>query len=151
MLKAKDIMTPNPVTISPETGISDAVKLLLEKGFNGLPVVDARGRLQGVLCQSDLIAQQKSLDMPSIFSLLDGFIPMFGLKETERDIQRITALTVSEAMSKNPITATPETSLEELANLMVRSKYYSLPVVDQGKVVGIVGKEDILRTIVPAE
>ena len=151
MLKAKDIMTPSPVTISPETGISDAVKLLLEKGFNGLPVVDGQGRLLGVLCQSDLIAQQKSLDMPSVFSLLDGFIPMFGLKETERDIQRITALTVAEAMSKNPVTATPETSLEELANLMVRSKYYSLPVVEQGKVVGIVGKEDILRTIVPAE
>lgn len=58
MLKAKDIMTKEVATVSPETEISTAAKLLLEKRINGLPVVDAFGRLVGVLCQSDLVAQQ---------------------------------------------------------------------------------------------
>lgn len=148
MLTAREIMTPDPVTINPEAGIAEAVKILLEKRFNGLPVVDAVGKLVGVICQSDLVAQQKKLEVPSVFSLLDGFIPVFGTRETEQDIKKITALTVEQAMTKSPVTATPDTVLEDLATLMVKSKYYSLPVVEDGKVIGIVGKEDILRTVI---
>lgn len=147
MLTARDIMTPNPVTISPEAGIMDAVKILLEKRFNGLPVVDGEGLLVGVICQSDLVAQQKKLELPSVFSLLDGFA-VFGARKAELDFEKMYALTVEQAMSRNPVTATPDTPLEDLATLMVKSKYYSLPVVMNGKVVGIVGKEDILRTLV---
>jgi hypothetical protein len=72
MLKAKDIMTKEPITVSPNTEITKAAKLLLEKGINGVPVVDS-GRLVGILCQSDLIAQQKNLPMPSVFTLLGQF------------------------------------------------------------------------------
>lgn len=150
MLKARDIMTKNPVTITPQTGIVDAVKLLLEKRFNGLPVVDDEGRLVGVICQSDLVAQQKKLELPSLFSFLGGFIPMPGAKNTEEDIKKITALTVGQAMTASPVTASPHTSLEDLATLMVKSKYYTLPVLEEGRVVGVVGKEDILRTVINA-
>ena len=59
MLKAKDIMTRNPITVSPETEIRQAAALLLKKRINGVPVVNDKGRLVGILCQSDLIAQQK--------------------------------------------------------------------------------------------
>lgn len=149
MQTARDIMTPNPVTISPQASVGEAVKILLEKHFNGLPVVDDEGTLLGVLCQSDLVAQQKKLQMPTVFSLLDGFIPTFGWKETERDIKKITALTVEEAMSPSPLTVSPDTDMESVATLMLQSKYYSLPVVEKGKVVGIIGKEDILRTLLP--
>ena len=75
MLRAEDIMTKEPVTLSPETEIVEAAKLLLEKNINGVPVVDGIGKLVGILCQSDLIKQQKRLPIPSIFTLLDGFIP----------------------------------------------------------------------------
>ncbi len=54
-------------------------------------------------------------------------------------------------MTPNPVTATPETALEDLASLMVKAKFYSLPVVEDGKLVGIIGKEDILRTLVEPE
>ena len=149
MQTARDIMTPNPVTISSKAGVGEAVKILLEKHFNGLPVVDEAGVLVGVICQSDLVAQQKKLEMPSIFSLLDGFIPMFGWKEAEKDFKKITALTVEEAMSRTPVTVKPDLDLESIATLMLKSKHYSLPVVENGKVIGIIGKEDILRTLIP--
>lgn len=147
MLKARDIMTPNPVTIGPDTPITEAVKILLEKRFNGLPVVDADGALLGVLCQSDLVAQQKTPDAPSIFTILDGFIS-FGLKHAEQDLHKITALTAREAMTESPITVRPDTRLDEIASLMVKAKYYSLPVLENGRVTGIIGKEDILRTVI---
>ena len=147
MLTARDIMTKDPITIGPETSISDAVKILLDKRFNGLPVIDGNGALLGVLCQSDLVAQQKSFEIPSVFSILDGFIPI-GWKQAEKDFEKITALTAQQAMTKNPVTVAPDTPLDKLASMMVKAKYYSLPVLENGKVVGIIGKEDILRTVV---
>jgi CBS domain-containing protein len=137
MLKAKDIMTKEPITLSPKTEITKAAKLLLEKGINGVPVVDS-GRLVGILCQSDLIAQQKNLPMPSVFTLLDGFIPLRSAKHFEKAIQKIAATTV---------TVQPETGIEEIASLMVDRNFHTLPVVEGGKLVGVIGKEDILRTL----
>jgi len=61
MLTVRDIMTPNPLTVTAEAEIAEAIALLLKNDFNGLPVVDAGGKLVGILCQSDLIAQQKTL------------------------------------------------------------------------------------------
>jgi len=76
MLKVKDIMTKDVITVLPEMEIAHAAKLLLEKGINGVPVVDETGKMIGILCQEDLITQQKSFPIPSVFTLLDGFIPL---------------------------------------------------------------------------
>ena len=148
MRTARDIMTPDPITISPEAPIAEAVKILLDKHFNGLPVIDAQGALVGVICQSDLVAQQQKLEIPSMFTLLDGFIPLPGWKKAEQDFAKMNALTVGQAMTTSPVTTSPDTPLEDLASLMVKAKYYSLPVMENGKIVGIIGKEDILRTLV---
>ncbi|MEJ2728315.1 MAG: CBS domain-containing protein, partial [Deltaproteobacteria bacterium] len=76
MLKVKDIMTRELITVSPQTEITSAAKILLEKRINGLPVVDDSGKLVGILCQGDLVAQQKSIPIPSVYTLLDSFIPL---------------------------------------------------------------------------
>lgn len=147
MLKAIDIMTPNPVTLSPDSDIRTAVALLIDRKINGAPVVDASGKLVGVLCQSDLVAQQKQVTMPSLFSMLDGFIALSSREDFEREIQKIAATKVSQAMTVNPKSVTPQTPIDEIATVMVNEKLYTLPVVDAGKLVGVVGKEDILRTL----
>lgn len=148
MLKAKDIMTTDVVSISPDADIAEAVRLLLDKGYNGLPVVDARGGIIGILCQSDLVAQQKKLSIPSVFSLLDGFLPMSSMKDLDKEMEKISALTVKHAMTADPAFATPETGVEDVATMMVERSYHTVPVVDGGKVVGIIGMSDILKTIV---
>jgi len=147
MLKVKDIMTRELITVLPETEIVHATKLLLENRINGLPVTDETGKLVGILCQSDLIAQQKKLPIPSFFTFLNGLIPMTSMKQIEKQVQKITATTVAQAMTKNPVTVQPDTDIEEVAALMVDNSFHTIPVVDEGKLVGIVGKEDILRTL----
>jgi len=149
MLKAGDIMTKELITVSPEMEIVRAAKILLEKGINGVPVVDS-GRLVGILCQSDLIAQQKSLPIPSIFAFLDGFLPLRSLKNFDKAFQKIAATTVRDSMTPDPVTVRPETSIEEIASLMVDKNLHTLPVVEAGKVVGMIGKEDVLRTLISA-
>jgi len=147
MLKAKDIMTKEVITVHPETEVVQAAKLLLEHHINGLPVVDKEGHLEGIICQSDLIAQQKKIPLPSFFILLDSFIPLTSHKNIEKELHKIAAITVIDAMTLDPITVGPETGLEEIATLMVKNNIHTLPVLDQGKLVGIIGKEDILRTL----
>jgi CBS domain-containing protein len=147
MLKVKDIMTKEVKTVSPETEITKAAKLLLSERINGIPVIDKTGRLVGILCQSDLIAQQKSIPIPSLFTLLDGYIPLTLLNRLEREVEKIVAIKVEDAMTPDPITVKPDTDIEKVAGLMVEKNYHTLPVIDGGRLVGIVGKEDVLRTL----
>ena len=148
MLTANDIMTKNPLTVTPDMEITKAVNLLLEKKINGLPVVDNTGKLVGILCQSDLVALQKTLPLPSVFSFMDGFFLTISLTNLEKDLKKISAATVSDAMTPEPHTVSPQTPLETIASFMVDEKYHTLPVVDGDKLVGIVGKEDVLRSLI---
>ena len=148
MLKVRDIMTTELITVSPEMEVVQATKLLLENRINGVPVTDETGKLVGVLCQSDLIAQQKKLPIPSFFTLLNGLIPLISKKNIEKQVQKIAAITVAQAMTANPVTVQPDMKIEEVAALMVDRNFHTVPVVDEGELVGIVGKEDMLRTLI---
>jgi len=150
MFRVKDIMTSDVIFVTPEMEIVQAARLMLEKRVNGLPVVDSSGTVVGILCQSDLVAQQKSVPIPSLFSLLDGFMPLTSLKRIEKEVEKIAAITVAEAMTAKPVTVTPDTAIEEVASLMVDKCFHTLPVVKDGKLVGVVGKEDVLRTLIPS-
>lgn len=150
-MKVKDIMTKDPITVSPEADITYVAKTLLENHINGVPVVDETGDLVGIICQSDLIIQQKELPIPSFFTLLDGFIPLTSMKAFEQEVQKVVATKVADIMTPSPVTITPDTTIETVAALMVERNFHTLPVVDEEKLVGIVGKEDMLKTIMPAE
>ena len=148
MLKAKDIMTTSPITVTPDMEIINAAKTLLENRINGVPVIE-KGKLVGILCQSDLISQQKKFPMPSLFTFLDGFIPLQSNKDIEKTVKKIAATVVRDAMTPNPVTVTPNTGIEEIASLMIDKNFHTIPVVEKNKLVGIIGKEDILKTLIP--
>jgi len=148
MLKAKDLMTRDVITVTPETEVTEIARLLLEKRFNGVPVVNQNGDLVGMICQSDLIAEQKKLPLPSVFTILDAFIPIYLPGKAEKEVQKIAAMKASQAMTSDPVTVDPEAGIDEIASIMVNRSIYTIPVLEGGKLVGIIGKEDILRTLV---
>ena len=147
MITAKDIMTSDPVVVEQDWDIGKATAIMIERGFNGLPVTDDTGRLVGIICQSDIIAQQKKLPLPSFFTFLDGLISLRSMKSLEKEAQKIAATTVADAMTPDPVNVAPDTGIETLAALMVDNSFHTLPVVENGKLVGVVGKEDVLRTL----
>jgi CBS domain-containing protein len=151
MIKAKDIMEKNIITLSPDTEISKAVEILLKNHINGVPVVDANGELMGILCQSDLIFQQKDIPIPPIFAILDSVFPLSSSKSLEDQFQKMVATKVVHAMVKKVTTVTPDTSVSELAGLMVEKHFHTLPVMEGTKLVGIIGKEDVLKTLMPKD
>jgi CBS domain-containing protein len=150
MIKAKDIMTRDIVSVTPETEVTEVAKLLLDKHFNGVPVLDGNGDMVGIICQSDLIAEQKKLPLPSVFTILDSFIPIHPLGKTTREVHKIAAIKASDAMTPHPVSVAPETGIDEVAEVMVNRGFHTLPVVEGGKLVGIIGKSDVLRTLVPS-
>ncbi|MFO7595521.1 MAG: CBS domain-containing protein [Desulfocurvibacter africanus] len=146
MFSAKDIMSTQVITFTPDTEIVAAARVLLEKRINGAPVVEG-DRLVGILSQTDLVAQQKTLTMPTLFTLLDGFIPLRSYEKLDEDMRKISAMTVGEAMTVKPVTVRPDTAITDIAQIMVEKKIHTLPVVEGDRLVGVIGKEDVLRTL----
>lgn len=148
MITAKDIMETNVISVTPETEINDAAKLLLDNHINGVPVVDDHDKIIGILCQSDLIFQQKEVPFPPIFTVLDSFIPLSSSQKMEDEFKKISAVKVEQAMIKNPVVVSPDTPVTEIASLMVEKHFHTIPVAKDNKVIGIIGKEDVLKTMI---
>ena len=112
MITAKDVMTRDVITVSPDMEIVVAAKILMDNHINGAPVVDETGEILGILCRDDLISQQKKLPLPSFFIVLDGLIPLASSKHVEKEMEKIAATTVEHAMTSDLITVTPETPID---------------------------------------
>lgn len=151
MLTAKDIMSTELIAATPAEDVLKAAKAMIDNKINGLPVVDADGKLVGIITQSDLITQQKTIRLPSVFTILDGIVPLTSTKFLEQEIRKMSALKVEDAMTKNVVSVSPDTGVNELATIMIEKKFHTLPVVDNKMLVGVVGKEDVLNTLLSGE
>ena len=145
MVKAKDIMTKEVITVSPDTTVEGLGRLLMEKGISGAPVIDSNGKLFGIVTENDLIKQKERFHIPTVVRLFDAFIPVGGSSSMEKEIKRMSASRVSEICARDVVTVGPETSLQDIATLMSEKGVYLLPVVQSGKIVGIIGKMDVIK------
>ena len=146
MLKAKDIMTRDVITVKPTTTIEDLARTLMEHQISGTPVVDDNGKLKGVVTENDLISKNSRLHIPTILRLFDAFIPL-GTSRLELEIKRMAASTAGDICIKEVVTVDDEASVEYIATLMTEKKLHLLPVLKGGKVIGIIGKKDLIRAI----
>lgn len=142
---AKDIMTKEVITVAEETTVKAVGKLFVEKKISGVPVVDAEGKLKGILSEGDLVYQQKPINPPLFITLFDGIIQL-DRKEFWEDVNKVAARTAGELMTKNVITADENTTVEEIAKLMINKKVNRIPIVNSAnQVIGIVSRHDIVR------
>ena len=143
-----DVMTPQPITVEPDTPLKEAIKILAEKKISGLPVVDKTGKLVGVLSETDLMWQETGVDPPPYIMILDSVIYLQNPARHEKEIHKALGQTVGEVMSDKPIAVRPNQSLREAAHLMHEKNIRRLPAIDEeGKVVGIITRGDIIRTM----
>ena len=146
MLKAKDIMTKEVIVVTPATTIEELARTLMKHRISGAPVVDEAGNVRGIVTENDLISKNSRLHIPTVWRLFDAYIPL-GTSRLENEIKRVAALTVDEICSKNVITADEESSVEYVATLMTEKKIHLLPVLREGKMVGIIGKRDLIKGV----
>lgn len=144
MLKVRDLMTADVVTVRPTTPIKDAARLLVEHRISGMPVVDG-GRVVGVISEGDLIVKEHGADPVERRPLAR----IFGdSPETRAQLAKIVALTAGDAMTAPAITISADALVAEAAATMMRRGVNRLPVVDSDELVGVVSRADIVRAFV---
>lgn len=148
MKTAADIMTRNVITVSPATSVKELARIFTDNTISGAPVVNDKGEVIGVVTESDLIDQNKKIHIPTVVSILDSFIYLESPDKMEHEIRKIAGSTVADIFTGKTITVGPETPLDELATIMSEKGVHTLPVVDNGSLVGVIGKKDIIRTII---
>lgn len=149
MLNASDIMTTDVITVKKDTSLKDLAKLLYENHINGVPVVDDDGLLIGIICESDLIRKDKKLHIPTVVAIFDWVLYLESPKKIEKEIQRINATKVEDLYTKKVVTVDEKTPIDEIATIMEQKKIYTIPVMDGDRLVGVIGKADLLRSLLP--
>ena len=147
MKTARDMMTRNVVTVKKDQPISDLSKLFIENHFNGVPVLDDAGKVIGVVTQSNLIEQNKNLHIPTVIALFDAVLFLESEKKFESDVKKLTGSKIEDIYHKNPITVSPDTDLSEITTIMAEKDVHTLPVLEDDKLVGIIGKKDVIRAL----
>jgi CBS domain-containing protein len=141
-------MTPDPVTVGRDLSVTEAAKIMVEQRIGALPVVED-DRLVGIVTEGDLIMQDVKIEFPTYIHLLDGFI-MYppATARFESELKKAVGATVADVMTSEPVVVQATTPVEDIATLMVDRDVSRLPVLDGEKVVGIISKSDIVRSIV---
>ncbi len=142
-----DIMTREVITVSKETSVRDLAAIFTEKRVGSVPVVDGAGNLLGIVTETDLIGQDKSLHIPTVISLFDWVIYLESDKKFEKELKKVTGQTVGEIFTGEVHTVSPGDPLSKAADLMASERVNALPVVEGKKLVGIVSRIDLIRTM----
>ncbi|CAB4881178.1 unannotated protein [freshwater metagenome] len=149
-LTVAEIMDRQPATVTPEDTVETVVHRMHEHQLPGLPVVDADGRLLGIVTESDLLLydEQEDLDPPPHLEIMGGIIYLGSVKHWEERVRKSIAGSAGELMTADPVTATPEMTAHDAGRLIAAHKHNRLPVVDgQGALVGVVTRVDVLEAL----
>jgi len=148
MLTAKDIMTTDVITVTTETSVRDLADILWKNRISGAPVIDSDNELVSVVTESDLIDQNKKVHIPKMIAILDSVLFLEKPGKMKEDIQKMTGATVRDIMAKELVTVTADIPLDEIATIMAEKNVHTLPVVAEKKLIGVIGKSDIIRTLI---
>jgi len=141
-----EIMTADPVTVSPQTSLQEAIQILAEKEISGLPVVDEKGQLVGVISETDLTWQATGVDTPPYVMFLDSVIYLQNPLKHNEEVHKALGQTVGEAMSDRPTTIKGSDPVREAARIMHDKKVRRLPVVDDdSKLIGMITQGDVIK------
>lgn len=146
-MKVQDVMNGAPPTVGVDTPVERVVQLLAESGLPGLPVVDAGGAVLGMIGEEDLIMRNADVHLPTFLNILDGFFPVRGQHEFEVEVRHILASRAGEIMAERFQGVGPDAEVSEAATIMVEKHANPLPVVQHGRLVGLISRADIVRLL----
>jgi len=142
-MKVRDIMTAEVVVAEPDTSVNLVARLMASRDISGVPVVED-GRLVGIVTELDLIVRNTRLEPPAFFALLDARIPLETPTHYRERIRHMLGTLARDVMTEKVVSVGPDEELESLAEIMVKQRVNPLPVVEDGRLVGIVSRSDII-------
>ncbi|WP_291685384.1 CBS domain-containing protein [Bradyrhizobium sp.] len=143
-MRAHQIMTRPVISVTPDTKVVDAANTMLQKHISGLPVVDAAGKLVGIVSEGDFIRRSEIGTQRKRGRFLKFIL---GPGKAAADFVHEHGSNVSEIMTTEPLTVTEDTPLEEIVGLMEKNNIKRLPVMRADKIVGIVSRSNLLQAV----
>jgi CBS domain-containing protein len=142
-------MDSNPATVHPDTPVEEVIALMREHELPGVPVVDDEGRCVGMVTEADLVLpdDQGDLHLPHYINLFGGTVFLEPLGRFEGRLRKAFASTAADMMTRDPDTVAPDTSVKDAARLVHESGHNRLPVVEDGRLVGVVTRLDLLGAL----
>jgi CBS domain-containing protein len=145
----REIMDPDPPTVSPETDATTVIRTLRDNEVHGVPVVDGDGRCVGIVTEADLViaSDEGDLHLPHYLELFGGVVFIEPLRRFEDRLRKAFASKASDLMTPDPLTVSPDTPVREAAHKIVETGHNRLPVVEDGQLVGMVSRVDVLGAL----
>jgi CBS domain-containing protein len=145
----REIMTTDPVTVHPDATVEQVVKLMRRHELPGLPVVDDNNHLLGIVTESDLVLSddEGDLHIPHYVELFGGIVFLESLRRFEGRLRKAAAATAREMMTRQPVTVGADDPVRKAGRLIADSGHNRLPVVDDGRLVGVVTRVDVLGAL----
>ncbi|MDQ6749893.1 MAG: CBS domain-containing protein [Actinomycetota bacterium] len=142
-------MEREPVTVTPQDDVETLIHLLREHELPGVPVVNEAGRCVGIVTESDLVLSEEDADLhlPHYISLFGGVVFLEPLKRFEARIKKAFASTVEDMMTADPVTIDSDATVEQAARAIAERKHNRLPVVEHGRLVGVITRVDVLDAL----
>lgn len=147
MLTVKDVMTKKVVAAYPTMKVINAAKILWQKNFSGLPVINKKRQVIGVVTDYDLISPDHQIHIPSYIKVLKS-LKYFSRKQDlhQRLVEKLSDLTVADVMTKDAYCVSANTPLSQVAKILTHKNFGFLPVVkDRGVLVGVVARSDLVK------
>jgi CBS domain-containing protein len=149
-LPVRDVMATDVLFFAPSDNVMDAMRSMLVRNVDGAPVVDDDGSIVGLVTTADFIVEEARVHLPTVIALLGAYIELpSSKKKFDHDMEKALGSTVGEVMSEAAPTLSLDDTVEYAATVMHEQGADRLPVVDdEGSLVGIVARGDIVRAIV---
>ena len=148
-LTVADIMDRDPVAVRPDDDVESVVRVMRRHELPGVPVVNEGGRCVGIVTEADLVIadEEGDLHIPHYIELMGGVVFLEPLRRFEERLRKAAAGDVSDMMTADPVTIEADAPAEEAARVIAASKHNRLPVVDDGRLVGVITRADVLRAL----
>ncbi|MFN2203155.1 MAG: CBS domain-containing protein [Caldilineaceae bacterium] len=148
-MQISEIMSSPAITVATETRIGEVARLMRENDISGMPVVDERNRLLGVITEHDLIQRHAPVHQPRYITVLSAYIPISPreVREYQEQLRQTLAINASQLMTIDAHTVSPDADVEDALELMLDPEVTLLPVVRGREVIGVVTRTDLVRLI----
>jgi len=147
-LTARDIMTTEPVEVSPDTPASDLAEIMVEHETVAVAVVDEQKRFMGLVTERDLLDRNKQLHIPTLITIFDAVIPLEGVRRFDADLKKLTATNAGDLANPEMPCVNPDAPFDTVATVISERGVDVLPVVQGERLLGIIDQQDILRAII---
>jgi CBS domain-containing protein len=145
----RDIMEPDPARVYDTDTVERVLKVMRDHELPGVPVINEGGRCVGIITDEDLVLSEEESDLhlPHYFQLFGGVVFLEPLRHFEHRLRKAFAASAEDMMTPDPITIEPDATVEQAARTIAESKHNRLPVVEHGRLVGVVTRLDVLDAL----